>query len=263
MKLHVLSDLHMRPEHGLSLPHTKADIIILAGDISRGLQGVQWAIQESERLNKPVLYVFGNHEFYQHTFPNLIDQARQLCQHTQVHVLENNTFIYGNTRFLGCTLWTDFMLQGSTNQAAAIEQTEQFVYDYQIVEHASGRTLCVKDTIALHHASRRWLETELAKPWPGHTVVITHHAPSKVAAHPHFDNLLSTSFASHLDALISQHDIATWVCGHSHANVDTYLGHTHLYSNQKGYRGEQVPGPAFSLDKTISVGGRPRPLRLH
>lgn len=260
MQLHVLSDLHLRPEHSFMLPRTNANVVILAGDIGRGLQGVQWAINESERLNKTVLYVFGNHEFYQHTFPNLIEEARQLTQHTRVQVLENDTYVIGNTRFLGCTLWTDFMLYGSAEQAAAIEQTEQFVYDYQIVTHESGRTLCAQDTIAWHHASRRWLENELAKPWTGHTVVISHHAPSKVAAHPHFDNLLTASFASHLEPLLLQHDITAWVCGHSHANVDAYIGHTHIISNQKGYRGEDVPGPAFAANRVFSIGGRPRPL---
>ena len=42
MKLHVLSDLHLNVA-ALKVPHTDADIVILAGDIARPKDAIAWA----------------------------------------------------------------------------------------------------------------------------------------------------------------------------------------------------------------------------
>ena len=63
MRLRVLSDLHLEHhDEGRVLPHVEADVIILAGDIHAGTQGLHWAA--AQFANTPVLYVPGNHEFY-------------------------------------------------------------------------------------------------------------------------------------------------------------------------------------------------------
>ena len=64
MRLRILSDLHL--EHyaqGLDLPDVEADAVILAGDIYTGTQGLVWAAERFAGV--PVLYVPGNHEFYE------------------------------------------------------------------------------------------------------------------------------------------------------------------------------------------------------
>ena len=76
MKIQLLSDLHNEflrsgKQHADKkwqgfIPDSDADIIILAGDIDTGTQGLEWAIAESERLAKDIIYVAGNHEFYGH-----------------------------------------------------------------------------------------------------------------------------------------------------------------------------------------------------
>ena len=59
MKLNILSDLHL-VHGGLPLPRNDADVVVLAGDISRPEEAVKWALG----IKKPVVYVAGNHEFY-------------------------------------------------------------------------------------------------------------------------------------------------------------------------------------------------------
>jgi predicted phosphodiesterase len=61
MKLHILNDLHIEFEDFQS-PVTDADVVVLAGDIGVGAEGLRWA--EARFLDKPVIYVPGNHEFY-------------------------------------------------------------------------------------------------------------------------------------------------------------------------------------------------------
>ena len=63
MKFHILNDLHIEFEDFVP-PATDADVVILAGDIGVGMEGLRWA--EARFLNKPVTYVPGNHELYHH-----------------------------------------------------------------------------------------------------------------------------------------------------------------------------------------------------
>src|SRR3954462_11909898 len=79
MKLNILSDLHLSQAE-LPLRESDADAVILAGDIARPEQALEWA----KRLAKPVLYVPGNHEFYGGSIPGTLDRLRQLCAGTQV-----------------------------------------------------------------------------------------------------------------------------------------------------------------------------------
>ena len=49
-----------------------------------------------------VLYVLGNHEFYRHALPDLVDEVRAAAG-PETTLLENDEAVDG-VRFLGCTL---------------------------------------------------------------------------------------------------------------------------------------------------------------
>ncbi len=70
MKLHILNDLHIEFED-FDPPVTDADVVVLAGDIGVGMEGLRWVAARFP--DRPVIYVPGNHEFYQHDIA-LIDQ---------------------------------------------------------------------------------------------------------------------------------------------------------------------------------------------
>lgn len=113
MRIHVLSDLHL--EFSPFAPQvTAADVIILAGDIHVKGRGVPWARQAFEG---PVLYVPGNHEFYNSHLSHTLASMRAEAD-TRVRVLERDDVVINGTRFLGCTLWTDFTAKGSAHLAA-------------------------------------------------------------------------------------------------------------------------------------------------
>ena len=63
MKLQIMSDLPLAFGE-LAIPSTDADLIVLAGDIGRPRK----SIRRAYGLGKPVLYVPGNHEFYDGVF---------------------------------------------------------------------------------------------------------------------------------------------------------------------------------------------------
>ena len=248
MKIVIYSDLHNEISE-FNPPNIEADVIVLAGDIFTGTKGIEWA--QNKFKDTPVLYVFGNHEYYGNHFPGLREKASSLAKNTSVKVLENNEIIIGNVRFLGCTLWTDFAVNGM--QSAATREALACMNDYRKIRTGSDyRKLRPIDTIAEHHFSVLWLREKLADPFDGKTVVITHHSPVLDGLNDRRPiNLLNGAYASDMDALIEEHQPDVWVFGHTHKKVDMMVHQTQVVSNPRGYSqlGEDTGfEPGFMLD---------------
>lgn len=252
MRIRYLSDLHLEfdcPKQ--PLPSCGEDLIVLAGDIHIGTQGIAWARQVFPQT--PVLYLLGNHEFYGHHFDHLIAEARSACVDSNVQLLENDSVVMDGIRFLGCTLWTDFHLLGEARRDEALEEAGLCMNDFlRISRGPVGRRRCVLpiETAERHLMSRRWLEREIAQSAEP-VVVLSHHAPCVGTSHPQFDgDLLSTAFASDLTALM-QPAVKAWIFGHTHFNVDFEIAGTRVLSNQRGYPREDVAD--FRWDRCIEI----------
>jgi Icc-related predicted phosphoesterase len=125
MKLHILSDLHTEFAD-FDLPETDADVVVLAGDVGVGTGGLEWLLKQ--RLDKPVIYVPGNHEFYGHDIA-LMEQLRSSAP-PDVHVLDNQSVVIEDVRFLGSILWTDFQLFGEIDKWFAIQRACHCMNDF-------------------------------------------------------------------------------------------------------------------------------------
>jgi Icc-related predicted phosphoesterase len=224
-------------------------LVVLAGDIGVGKQGVAWAMSV---FDVPVLYVPGNHEYYGRSLDALDDTLRDYCADSHVRVLQNNRCVIGGVRFVGATLWTDFTLFGETSMSQSL--AKDGMNDYRLIGHTVGRRALPSDTLALHQASRIYLEKALAEPFSGTTVVITHHAPSIRSVAPRYrQDPLTPCYASPLDSLVASSGAVLWIHGHVHDLVDYTLGNTRVVANPKGYPGElgRESGPFdwnFTLD---------------
>lgn len=232
MRIQVFSDLHLEfsnfePAKG------NADLVILAGDIATKTRGVRWA---NEAFMCPVLYVPGNHEFYGgHIDRTLTKMRDQAAPH--VHVMENQSFIWQQIRFLGTTGWTDFTSTG--NQVAASRLAWDCMNDFRgIRADASYRRLRPDDVIQRNHVARQWLGEELSKPFPGKTVVITHHAPTNLVAGDKHDGHLNAAYSNEWPSLIEMSD--AWVFGQTHRAIDVMLGGCRVLSNPRGYPKEDT-----------------------
>lgn len=266
MKLHVLSDVHLefqkcRNQSGLG--NIDCDVHVLAGDIGVGLAGIEWALHN---FSKPVIYVFGNHEFYgQRPMSELWEKARKKVEGTHVHLLENDVVIlpdrFGeNVRFIGATLWTDFCILGQGQQQhAMMEKAKYRMNDYMQIfvtrrgsrdiyagiyesgtsqPQRSGDRLTPKKTLSIHHDSRDFIEQALRDPsnnkWDK-TVVVTHHAPSAKSLHG--DGAYTSSdagYASDLEYLVQKVDL--WIHGHVHEAKEINLpGGGRVLTNCRGY----------------------------
>jgi len=239
MRLHILGDLHL--EFGpTGIPTPDADAVILAGDVHLGREGRKWI--RNHFRDQPVVYVLGNHEFYGHALPELVETLQWETYGSNIHVLENTAAEIDGFTFLGCTLWTDFMI--APNPEAAMRAAEAMMSDYSAVRSSTeNRTLRARDTIRVHQESVAWLKEALAKGNPARTVIVTHHAPSRRSEAPYNENSpLSAAFTSNLDSLVEQSRVPLWVHGHTHYNVDYSIGVTRILTNQRGYPDQLCEG---------------------
>jgi predicted phosphodiesterase len=247
MRIQLASDLHLEflesrcPSARLVEPAPGADLLVLAGDIHNGVKGIEafanWPV--------PVVYLAGNHEFYDHDWESTRHDLRAACAGTRVTFLDNDAVEFDGVRILGCTLWTDFRLRGST-QAHAMGAVERGLMDYHVIRTASG-LLSAQQTLADHEQSRAWLEGELAQPFNGKTVVVTHHGPHPLSIHPRFvGNPLNPGFISDLTQLLRDADL--WMHGHTHDSFDYRIGRCRVVANPAGYI---LNGAAATADRNF------------
>lgn len=231
MKSHILSDLHLEFST-FEPPTTDADIIILAGDIGKGVSGIDWAREAFP--NKGIIYVPGNHEFYGYCRPETLAMMRDEAQKYGVDLLDEDELVIGNVRFLGCTLWTDFLLFGEAKKSTAMSDGQLCLNDFRVIREGEKMPFTPARSIELHERSLAWIKAKLNEPFDGKTVVVTHHLPSKQSVVDRFkDSLLSACFASDLDYLFGKMDL--WVHGHTHDNLDYEVNGTRVICNPRGY----------------------------
>lgn len=246
MRIHLLSDLHLEFEP-FEPPAMDADVVVLAGDIHIKGRGVDWAV---EAFSCPVLYIPGNHEYHTgHLFATL-KKMRSLGSNSHVQVLDRDVVIIGGVRFLGATMWTDFGSTGHT--LASTINARNSMNDYsQIRTGQNFRRLKPEDQAKESVTTRLWLEGQLAKPFQGQTVVITHHAPllRSLADSPYSGTHLDAAYANEWPELLGGERVALWAHGHCHTAVDyQHLG-TRIACNPRGYPGENTGfNPGLIID---------------
>ncbi|MDE2414082.1 MAG: metallophosphoesterase family protein [Comamonadaceae bacterium] len=254
MKLHILSDLHLGVQ-AMEQPQTDADIVVLAGDIARPEQAIAWA----RGFARPVLYVPGNHEFYGGSIEQTPRTLHALCAGGPVQILDNRSLELQGVRFIGSTLWSDFRIAGEGQaRIDAMEQAKRFMYDFQrvrITDAPDAPLFTPEDSATLFDANVQWLAQELAQPFDGPTVVITHHAPSPRSIHPRFaGSPLNTIFVSDAEALVAASGARLWIHGHTHDSFDYLVSNTRVLCNPRGYAKDGVnENPLFDAQLVVEV----------
>lgn len=247
MRLHILSDLHTEFAD-FTFPNVDADVVVLAGDIGVGLGGIEWAAKKFPI--QPVIYVLGNHEYYDHDTSLLNEIIKE--SPPNIHVLNDDTITLDGVRFIGSTLWTDFRLHGDGQAWFARQQANQAMTDFTSIKHR-GLRFTPDDSVELHEASRRWIESELGDSFEGATVVVTHHLPAMMSVAKRFGNdPLNAAFASRLEDVIEKHQPALWIHGHTHVPCDYQLFETRVVCNPRGYPRETSPED-FRADLVVTI----------
>lgn len=233
MKIQIASDLHLDlldsrfPGYRVIEP-AKADVLVIAGDIHRNT----CAIDTFADWPVPVVYVHGNHEAYYEQYFDLVGSLHTTAAGGNVHYLEGGEYVQDGVRFLGCCLWTDYLLYPEERDAA-MQEAERSLPDFRVIGTPKG-PLTAEDTVQLHLASRAWLEARLDEPFDGATVVVTHHGPHAGSVHPRYaGTLMNAAFVSDLTPLMGKASL--WIHGHVHDSFDYEIDGTRIVANPRGY----------------------------
>lgn len=233
MKILIYSDLHLEFGNPIKSPlNCDADLMILAGDIitfnQRGFEALSEFLKGWE---KPVLFVAGNHEYYNNT---TIEESYEKAWKYLTglvsggfHWLTDAPIEIDDVKFFGGTMWTDFNKRNPLDMIRAL----QVMNDYQMIKE-----LDPQKTVDLHEQYKkyliRWLEEEQGKK----RVVISHHAPCFNPKSNFKNSKLQAAYNS-LDMIeiIEKYQPELWIYGHTHEPDDQMIGKTRIVSNPFGY----------------------------
>lgn len=261
MRIQFQSDLHlefMPDPSDYSIPRTDADVIVIAGDIgvNSEIRYIDWVLDETH--DKPTIVVAGNHEAYMSTWQQCYRNWRHATKGTHVHFLEQEVVELGEVRFLGATLFTDYLLDG--DRIKSMSCADIGMNDHRLVYlEPRNERFKASDALGIHLATREFLDTELKKDYAGKTVIVTHHAPSsrcfiKTVARSNIcrSDLLAPAYASDLENIMASYEISVWFHGHLHHSVDLQIHRTRVLCNPRGYWPNSL-NPAFEPDKVVDI----------
>lgn len=262
MKITVVSDLHMEFSPITLTNSQNADVLILSGDIlmseiihdyqidstdtvhnnSRHLKALQFRqfLQECSDQFKNVIYIAGNHEFYQGKFHAGLDYLKEECsRYPNIHFLENSSITINDVLFIGATLWTD----AHKGDPLTKYHLPYMMNDYKLIknDHKGFRRLQIEDTIERHHKSMDYIEMMVENaPSDKKIVISTHHSPSYLSIADKYKDNYEMNGGYHSDLskfIIDNPSIVLWTHGHTHEVLDYKLGETRIVCNPRGYEG--------------------------
>jgi predicted phosphodiesterase len=233
MRIQIASDLHLEmlhrsfPDYNPVAP-SNADVLVLAGDVANGSAAIDlfghWPV--------PVVYVHGNHEAYGFEYQAFVGMLRERAAGTAVRYLERDARVIGDVRFLGCCLWTDYELHDDRERSMTIAR--RCMPDHAVIRWGDDGWFLPEHALAEHVQSLAWLREQLATPFDGRTIVVTHHGVAPPSVHPRYkDDPVNAAFVSDLGSLLECADL--WIHGHVHDPVDYRLGRARVIANPRGY----------------------------
>jgi len=231
LRIRIYSDIHLEYAP-FSPPGDGADLVVLAGDVDNGAAGIEWA---KRTFRTPVLYLAGNHEYYEGEFES-VQAAMRAASGGTVGLLDCTQTTFGGVRFLGCTLWTDYSLAPEKERPSVIEAARKVNPDFQLIRYGA-RAFAPEDSIALCTRHRAWLAAALSEPFSGKTVAITHFAPHPRSIAPAYrGHRANPGFVLDLDREMDR--AALWIHGHTHTFFDYRVRGARVVCNPRGYPGE-------------------------
>lgn len=246
----LVSDIHLTKKdaaHWKEYISDGTETLVLAGDICQ-LENMDVIVKFLTELcnesgYKSILYVCGNHEFYNHmgyTMIGLLAQFKYETKHlSKLKILQNETVDIGDhLRVFGTTLWSHIPTRQLTLPIFD-EFGDLVTSNWMNREHYTSLTALDK---AIQNAGKEGKRL----------IVVSHYAPSFTGTllPEHLSNEKKDKnvyYCSNLDHLLYSRVVYTWMYGHTHVNVDLLTpGNTRLVTNQ--YKGKH-----FNMHKNIII----------
>lgn len=270
MKIKVVSDLHLEFSDISIRNDEGCDVLILSGDImvavdmhdhpepantadqaaianSTGLGSRQIKAQRFRDFLKRcsfqfpyVIYVAGNHEFYNGKWSQSLTTLSDECaKFPNVYFLEAGCKKINDVTFIGGTLWTDM----NKGDPLTLHAVREMMNDFRVIKKdLEGYTnLKPADTVIRHRHMLGYIKQIVAEKPDEKFVVVGHHAPSKLSTHEQYANehIMNGAYSSDLsDFIMDRPQIKLWTHGHTHHPFDYVLGETRIVCNPRGYESD-------------------------
>lgn len=257
MKAWIVSDIHhtkIRDLKGDRLSVPNADVCICVGDITNSIDHTITFLLRFSEPRMQVIMILGNHDYYGSGIDFALERARRLIEGKRLYLLENESLILGDCRFIGATLWTDFRVSVGDDDYVPPEERRATAFclvpskmmDFFSIFRSDERRpeengmVTIKELLGRQRASRAFIDQELARPFHGRSIVLTHHAPLMQSFDPNFfGDITNAAFASDLSDLIVRRRPSLWIHGHIHKFRDYMFDKTRIICNPLGYHHER------------------------
>ena len=284
MKIKLVSDLHLEFSDVNIVNDQDYDVLILGGDIciaqdlhdhpepantadqaaianGTGLGRRQLTAQRFRDFFKRcsfqfphVIYIMGNHEFYNGKFYAGIDYMREECaKYPNVYMLEQDMKIIDGVMFVGGTLWTNM----NKRDPLTMHAIEGMMNDFRIIRNDARNyaAMSALDVAIRHDKTLAYIEHIVHEHRNKKCVVVGHHSPSFQSAHEMYkhETLMNGGYHSDLSEFILDHpQIKLWTHGHTHHPFDYVVGETRIVCNPRGYEGYE-PESGWNPNIVIEV----------
>lgn len=231
----------------------KETTLILAGDLWHAKKPYDYAneswLKQIASKFQFVLIVLGNHDFWGGNFPKEYENYRQAIKEqclTNTYLLQDNIIEIGINKFVGGTLWTDYL---NGNAMAMADAENGAMKDYKYIKYGIAyQRIRAKHLLSAHIKTKNFILMNAIKEFPEQKIwVITHHLPTiRSIPEEYIDNKRAKSlyenslYYSDLDSEIKKVQIDYWIHGHTHQYQDYFIGKTNIISNPRGYSGEET-----------------------
>jgi hypothetical protein len=203
-----------------------------------------------------VIYIAGNHEFYNGKWMRTLDVLHQECaKFPNIHFLECESVKIDDVTFIGGTFWTDM----NKGDPLTLHAVRDMMNDFRTIrKEFDGYTkLKPVDTVVRHKKMLGYIRSVVAERHDEKFVVVGHHSPSKMSTHEQYKNeyLMNGAYSSDCSEFILDHpQIKLWTHGHTHHPFDYVIGETRIVCNPRGYQdGSYSENTGWDITKIIEV----------
>lgn len=246
MKINYVSDIHLEFSPNFTI-NDSGNILILCGDIiPANLLNERFAKTFFNDISSKfdrVLYVLGNHEFYQYDL-TYVDKIKNYFNNN-ITVLHNESIIIDNIKFIGGTCWSDL----HKADAMTMKKAPRMISDFKSVR-SNGSILTVYDWLEEHSKFIKILKQELTDEYTN--IVCSHHAPSYLTINERFKDRYESNGCYSSDLTKFMDKVDYWFYGHMHEGYDVDYNNCKIRTNPRSYPNE--PGFHTYIDKYILLG---------
>jgi predicted phosphodiesterase len=230
MIIDLFSDLHLDSYNNF-YPKQNSDVCVLAGDLCNG-PSFNKHIQHFINNYTTVIYVSGNHEYYERSTPNhslaVLSLENKYSHFYPLNIYEKGIELKKELEdyiFFGRSLWWDDKM----NPLEELAIRDQ-VNDLKYIEKAS-----VNKLKELGKKNKEELNFFLQQKHNKKVIIITHHAPCTLSVSPEYKgHVLTKSFVNDCSDMIINHKPYLWVHGHTHNSANYVLEDTTVVCNPLG-----------------------------